>query len=99
MFFEATGIVESTKSIGLEKNGREGIQYETWKKISLTTPWLIKKISIYRYCTSNFLGIVLNIFAQPFLALAMKRKKQGYLVGLRSERCSRTAFRNNNDCR
>ena len=43
------------------------------------------------------LETVLDTFAQHFLALAMKRKKQGYLMGLRSERCSGPVFRDYND--
>ena len=38
------------------------------------------------------LETVLDTFAQPFLALAIRRKKQGYLMGLRSERCSGTSI-------
>ena len=41
------------------------------------------------------LETVLNSFAQPFLAFAIKRKKvslKKYLIGLRSERCSRFAM-------
>ena len=40
----------------------------------------------------DLLETVLNTFAQPFLALAMRRKKQGCLMGLRSERCLGTGI-------
>ena len=37
-------------------------------------------------------GDCFDTFAQTFLALAMRRKKQGYLMCLRSERCSGTSI-------
>ena len=38
------------------------------------------------------LETILDTFAQPFLVLAMRRKRQGYLMGLRLERCSGTSI-------
>ena len=35
-------------------------------------------------------GDCFEYICQPFLALAMRRKKQRYLIGFRSERCSGT---------
>ena len=65
--------------------GRENIifaatTHQTWTNEAICQSWLI------------VLETILDTFAQPFLALDMRRKKQGYLMGLRSERCSETSI-------
>ena len=58
-----------------------------WKNIILS-PLHIKLELMKQFVKAlDRSGDCLDTFAQPFLALAMRRKKLGYLMDLRSERC------------
>ena len=64
------------------------------RKNIILPPLHIKLGLMKQFLLKDFIVLetVWDTFAQPFLALAMRRKKQGYLMGLRSERCSGTSI-------